>query len=104
VRELNAARASVDKAYLSTRRVDDVSQEMDAVVELDHALALVVAAHRRCEQATRRAIAAAVRLRVRDAERFAGEAARDAREAGLQAARVDRLARAAEKAAERGAV
>jgi hypothetical protein len=97
-RSLRQARVSLDKAYLAARRVDDEDADDDDMIELDHAVALVVAAVRRCEHATRRAVGAAGKFDARQAERYAQEAAREDLAAGRGAQRVDQLARNAEAA------
>lgn len=76
---VRAARLSVDRAQASVRVFDDDAADSDVVLDVDHALGLVVGAHRRCEQIVRRCVGVAARFDVRDAERFAVEAEREAK-------------------------
>jgi hypothetical protein len=86
----------MDRAYLAVREFDDDAADADLVLDADHALALVVAAHGRCAQALRRCVASAARFAAKEADRFAGECDEQARKADRAEKELRRLAREAE--------
>jgi hypothetical protein len=90
------ARLSLDRAYLEMREFDDDAADTDLVLDADHALALVVAAHNRCAVLQRRCVASAARFAAREAERFARDAEEQARLADRSEHEVRRLARKAD--------
>lgn len=93
---LPRARTSLDRAYLEMREFDDDAADADLVLDADHALALVVAAHDRCVVLLRRCVASAAKFAAREAERFATDAEEQARRADRFEHEVRRLAREAD--------